>query len=608
MPGIRLESRIRRLDVLCVFSAVLLALGGLCATQWSNTDLRFLGVVLSALGLVATYRALRRRSAWSAAIAFTLAALLSLGAFLLPRVDTGIGAAVFRSANLIFACGWTVLAVVLTIPRASPLKFALLVFAVCLSLVGVETVTRRRSVPPAQQPVAWGQNPQEILWVNEKYQPDPTLEFVRLPHARVFAYYPSDPNDYFRVVTQPDWLGPWDLRTIGGRSDPPCQMKMSLPTEPDGVLSVHVQSDVDDPSLLWKSTLGRGLYGLKGGVAYILQFRARSEPAGRIQVQILAADSSIQSNAVYLALSAEFQPYRIELMLDQDVEKGVLRIALGGRNSRIEIKEAQLSVADPSLLDRERYAVEFQMNAHGFRDIERVEEKPPGSVRLAFLGDSLTEGWGVHFEDLLTRQLESRLNEAASDTDRRFEVLNFAVSGYGSRQERLLYEKVVRRFEPDVVVVMICFNDDLSAFEEQEVLRRLQKRRDQLPLEILAFLDDSTGGRKYNYQICVDELRKLHVACKADGARLVLGLFRMSRDEQTDGLHQLLMDGFAGTDVRIFDLAEVLAEPNRDKSLFVHPLDGHPNHKAHAMTAEFLFKNLSAQGLLKSSTEATSEE
>ena len=94
------------------------------------------------------------------------------------------------------------------------------------------------------------------------------------------------------------------------------------------------------------------------------------------------------------------------------------------------------------------FDVAIEINAHGFRDgpFEERSDRP----RIVALGDSLTFGWGVEAHEGFTSQLEERL---AAD------VLNLGVSGYGTDQELLLWERQGRALRPRVVLLTVCAND-----------------------------------------------------------------------------------------------------------------------------------------------------
>src|SRR5262249_3965749 len=75
----------------------------------------------------------------------------------------------------------------------------------------------------------------------------------------------------------------------------------------------------------------------------------------------------------------------------------------------------------------------FEFNSQGMRGPPYLPAKPPGVFRIALLGSSHEIGRGVNEEDTFARRLENRLNREDTNADiRRFEVLNFAVEGYGA--------------------------------------------------------------------------------------------------------------------------------------------------------------------------------
>jgi len=98
----------------------------------------------------------------------------------------------------------------------------------------------------------------------------------------------------------------------------------------------------------------------------------------------------------------------------------------------------------------------IETNSHGMRDIEYSVKKPPGTYRIAVLGDSVAFGLGVNMTYVFTEVLESRLNERGG---RKVEVLNFGVSGYSTKREVAQYDAKVRYFDPDLVIIAYSMND-----------------------------------------------------------------------------------------------------------------------------------------------------
>lgn len=98
------------------------------------------------------------------------------------------------------------------------------------------------------------------------------------------------------------------------------------------------------------------------------------------------------------------------------------------------------------------------VNSDGFRDRERALTKPPSSVRIAVLGDSFVEAFGVPLEKTFVSLLEQK---AARCTPRTLEVLNFGVSGYGTAQELLTLQQKVWRYDPDIVLLALFVGNDV---------------------------------------------------------------------------------------------------------------------------------------------------
>lgn len=97
------------------------------------------------------------------------------------------------------------------------------------------------------------------------------------------------------------------------------------------------------------------------------------------------------------------------------------------------------------------YTLRYQANAWGMRDRER--DKPaPGKQRVAVVGDSFMEGWGVATGDRMSDRLEHETGQ---------EHLNFGTSGsFGPTQYLMLYTHLAREFEHTALVIAILPDND----------------------------------------------------------------------------------------------------------------------------------------------------
>jgi hypothetical protein len=114
------------------------------------------------------------------------------------------------------------------------------------------------------------------------------------------------------------------------------------------------------------------------------------------------------------------------------------------------------------------------ISSQGLRDREYAEIKPPSVFRIAVIGDSVAFGYGVQQREAMPKVLERLLNRHGSD--KRYEVINFAVEGYSSTQVARRMVTTVSRFNPDLVVYLYCLNDPDSGFDD--IVERLLAQTD----------------------------------------------------------------------------------------------------------------------------------
>ena len=106
------------------------------------------------------------------------------------------------------------------------------------------------------------------------------------------------------------------------------------------------------------------------------------------------------------------------------------------------------------------HMIPVRFNRHGVRDRDRPLTKPPGTYRIAFMGDSMVAAQEVEESDTTVRQLERLLRKSHSATP--WEVQNWGVSGSSPSQGLLLYRKDVRRYRPDLVLYAYFVGNDFD--------------------------------------------------------------------------------------------------------------------------------------------------
>jgi hypothetical protein len=101
----------------------------------------------------------------------------------------------------------------------------------------------------------------------------------------------------------------------------------------------------------------------------------------------------------------------------------------------------------------------IEINSDGLRGPEAALKAPPGTYRIALLGDSFIEAFEVPYSQTVGEVLERRLAKLRGTP---VDVLNFGVGGYGTTQELLTIQHKVWKYSPDLVLVAVTTGNDIS--------------------------------------------------------------------------------------------------------------------------------------------------
>ncbi|HEY3122084.1 MAG TPA: HEAT repeat domain-containing protein [Vicinamibacteria bacterium] len=177
-----------------------------------------------------------------------------------------------------------------------------------------------------------------------------------------------------------------------------------------------------------------------------------------------------------------------------------------------------------------------EFNADGVRDRRHGVEKPEGVARVVFLGDSVTLGAEVAPSEAFPQVLQARVDEDG----RPIEVFNVALWGWSTRQERIAYRTIARKYAPDLVVLAVCLNDIpelqdnlarpprwLSWLHERSAIVRTAvnaRGREIRSVEEMFQRPDSAGVREALGRF-FEEVRALRRDVQDDGASLAVIVF-----------------------------------------------------------------------------------
>jgi lysophospholipase L1-like esterase len=99
----------------------------------------------------------------------------------------------------------------------------------------------------------------------------------------------------------------------------------------------------------------------------------------------------------------------------------------------------------------EGHTFRVSYNSRGYRGPDYSLQKPSGMRRVVVLGDSFVDGSEVDDTEVLTHQMQQRLDGA--------EVINLGVYGYQTAQQLMTLEREALRYSPDVIVLLAISND-----------------------------------------------------------------------------------------------------------------------------------------------------
>ncbi|MEM8931860.1 MAG: GDSL-type esterase/lipase family protein [Acidobacteriota bacterium] len=236
---------------------------------------------------------------------------------------------------------------------------------------------------------------------------------------------------------------------------------------------------------------------------------------------------------------------------------------------------------------------------------------PDGVQRIVALGDSFTFGHGVEVADAWPARLDAQLGD-------RVEVVNLAVTGYGTDQQLLRFEAMGERFRPDAVVLGLFVGNVFRNARDQQLgypkprfaLRRGQLEVDNVPVPTarvapsrwrLAHLADRGWdvaehlGAGAAWPITGAILDRLIDACTALDARLFVTV--LPRDQSVHGsglrhrLHRHTLDRtlklLDDRGIAHLDLTPALAAAGTTMPLY-YPTDGHWNADGHRVATDAL--------------------
>ena len=113
----------------------------------------------------------------------------------------------------------------------------------------------------------------------------------------------------------------------------------------------------------------------------------------------------------------------------------------------------------PNLAERQAMNSVISTNRRGMRESEWQVPKPPGKIRIVFLGDSMVFGIGVDPDQRMGALLEQRIVEKNPSLRSRIECLHLGIVSWNIKAEVAYLRRQLSQLEPDLVFHVVVPND-----------------------------------------------------------------------------------------------------------------------------------------------------
>jgi hypothetical protein len=243
-------------------------------------------------------------------------------------------------------------------------------------------------------------------------------------------------------------------------------------------------------------------------------------------------------------------------------------------------------------------------NRWAMRDREYEKTKPPGTYRFALLGSSHAMGGGVDDDETFENIAESILNrDISSRTGLKYEILNFAVDGWGPVASLTELKRRVFDFEPDAVIHTGINEPRWVVKELMEDTRQYYQlpypelREIISPAGVNSAMDEGVIREKlrpYSEELLAWVYAEIVRECEERGIVAIAGFIPHAthdpeRDRQEAATQAAVADS-AG--MLVIDMVNVYDSLPKMSLVWLAEWDHHPNAEGHRLIGEALYAGL----------------
>ncbi len=273
-----------------------------------------------------------------------------------------------------------------------------------------------------------------------------------------------------------------------------------------------------------------------------------------------------------------------------------------------------------------RNEIIVQANADGFRGPDCRPRSSSPETRILFLGDSFTFGAGVELEDSFPEQVIRILRETGKDVV----GCNRAMFGYNTMQDWFVFNRDSGSLDPDIVVLGYFLNDASGPLFTVDPNTGLVSQDSANPFWAASKATPTSGifrsrlarlvweghhffrvqriTKEYYRSLYLDSnpwrdpnresLSALVNACEEKNIRLLILIFPVLEWLDTtypfEAIHRFVTEDVMSQAISCTQVIDLLPKMrNRPpKSLWVHPMDHHPNKMVHEEVARIVVEAL----------------
>lgn len=251
----------------------------------------------------------------------------------------------------------------------------------------------------------------------------------------------------------------------------------------------------------------------------------------------------------------------------------------------------------------------YKINSEGMRDDEPMMETTQTLHRVAVLGDSFAMGYFVDQKYPFPMVLERMMNSLpTTGTLEQFDFLNFAVDGYSTRQEAIVFETKCLQYKPDLVIIGYVLNDpendpllpEVSRtyyktlwWQHSHLLRALYIAKTQWQVkkygggDYLKYLHNKDFSKWKSVPEAFEKIRKI---ANENGVNVLVAMLPVIPENNWSeypylALHEQVLDAARACGFYTVDIYSEWSKVNPGAKLWTNPNDRHPNNIGHQLIA-----------------------